>query len=113
MKKLTDLLQISRYGMGDGDEELALKLLATYLKLINDDNRLPAFITFYNKGVKVLCSDSPFIASLKNLEDKGVKLIACTTCLNYYGIEKLPVGIKGTMPDIITLQSDAHKVISL
>lgn len=113
VKKLTDLLQITRYGMGNGDEELALKLLSNYFKLINEDNRLPAFITFYNEGVKVLSNDGPFIESLKNLQDKGVKLIACSTCLNYYGIERLPVGVKGTMPDIITLQSDADKILNL
>ncbi|MCT4587882.1 MAG: DsrE family protein [Carboxylicivirga sp.] len=113
MKKLSDLLQITRYGMGSGDSDLALQLLGNYLRIINDDNRLPSFIVFYNEGVKVLNEDSPVKEQLINLEIKGVKLIACGTCLNHYQINEPIAGIKGTMPDIITLQSDAEKVINL
>ncbi|MCG8582155.1 MAG: DsrE family protein [Bacteroidales bacterium] len=113
MKKLTDLLQITQNGMGKGDNELSEKLLKTYLKLIVEDNRLPSIIVFYNEGVKVLDEVSGYSEELKNLESKGCKLIACTTCLNYYNIENPVAGIKGTMPDIITLQCDADKVINL
>ena len=113
MKKLTDLLQVTQYGMGNGDKALAEKLLKTYLKLITEDNRLPSIIVFYNEGVKVLDKANGFGDLLHNLEEKGCKLIACTTCLNHYEIDKPVAGIKGTMPDIITLQSDAQKVINL
>ncbi|MCU4157314.1 DsrE family protein [Carboxylicivirga sp. A043] len=112
MKKLTDLLQITRNGMGSGAQELSHKLLKTYLRLIAEDNRLPSIIVFYNEGVKVLDESNGYKEELLNLEQKGCKLIACTTCLNYYNIEPV-AGIKGTMPDIITLQSDADKVITL
>jgi hypothetical protein len=113
MKKLTDLLQITQNGMGSGDQELSQKLLKTYLKLICEDNRLPSIIVFYNEGVKVLDESNNYKEELINLENKGCKLIACTTCLNHYQIENPVAGIKGTMPDIITLQSDADKVINL
>lgn len=114
MKPLCELLQISRNGMGNGDEELGLKLIANYLRLLDEDSRLPSFIALYNGGVRLLSQDSPVIEQMKKLEERGVKIIACVTCLNYYGIvDDIQVGIKGTMMDIITLQTNADKVINL
>ncbi len=108
------LIQINQNGMGHGDEQLGLQLINNYLKLINAENNLPKFITFYNSGVKVMCEGSPAIENLKNLEAAGVKLIACKTCLNHFNLlDKLQVGIAGTMVDIIELQKMADKVINL
>lgn len=113
MKKLSDLLQITRYGMGNGDHELAVKLIGNYFKLILEDKRLPSIIVFYNEGVKLLECNSPVGDYLKDMEHNGIKLLACKTCLDYYNINEMCAGIKGTMMDIITLQSDAEKVINL
>ena len=114
MKQLCELLQITRNGMGHGDEELALKLAANYLRILDEDNRLPAFIALYNDGVKLLAKNSPVVVQMKKLEERGVKIVACTTCLEYYGIvDEMQTGIKGTMMDIITLQSKATKIINL
>lgn len=114
MKALCELLQITRYGMGNGDEELALKLAGNYFKILNDDNRLPSFIVLYNEGVKLLTPDCPVVERLKALEERGVKIIVCSTCLAYYGIaDKIQFGIKATMMDIITLQSKSDKIINL
>lgn len=108
------LLQITNNGMGAGDEELGLLLINNYLKLINEENKLPRFITFYNSGVKLCSTGSPCIDILKVIEERGVKLIACKTCLNHYNIlDTMQVGIAGTMMDIVELQKLADKVINL
>jgi selenium metabolism protein YedF len=108
------LLQITKDGMGDGSDELGLKLINNYLKLISADNQLPKIIVFYNSGVKLICEGSPALEALQTLEEKGVKMLACKTCLDFFGIsEKIKVGTVGSMPDIITLQYSADKVINL
>ncbi|TAJ12796.1 sulfurtransferase-like selenium metabolism protein YedF [Marinilabiliaceae bacterium JC017] len=108
------LVQVTRFGMGHGDEALAIKLMGNYFKLILDDNRLPKIITFYNEGVKLLTEKSPVLETLKTIEQRGVTLVACKTCLDYYGLtDSMGVGITGTMMDIITLQTDADKVVTL
>jgi predicted peroxiredoxin len=108
------LLQITHNGMGTGDEELGLQLVTNYLKLINEENKLPNFITLYNGGVKLICTGSPAIEIIKTIEKKGVKLIACKTCLIHFSLmDKMEVGIAGTMIDIIELQEMADKVIAL
>lgn len=108
------LIQITNKGMGSGDEELGLKLLTNYLTLINEESQPPKFITFYNSGVKVLCTESPALEILKTLEGKGVKLIACKTCLNYYKLTgSFKVGMIGSMIDIIGLHKVVDKIINL
>lgn len=108
------LIQVSSYGMGQGDEALALRLISNYFKLLIAENHLPSIITFYNAGVKLIAQGSPVIDSLQELEQKGVKLLACKTCLDFYEItDKIEVGMAGTMIDIIALQGKAQKVVNL
>jgi hypothetical protein len=57
---------------------------------------------------------SPVVDELQALNDRGVELILCSTCLDYFGLrDKVQVGIVGGMPDIIEARSAAGKVISL
>ncbi len=108
------LIQITHNGMGSGDDELGLKLVANYLSLINEEVELPRFIAFYNSGVKLICTGSPALENIKEIEKKGVKLIACKTCLNHFNLmDKVEAGIPGTMIDILELQKMADKVITL
>ncbi len=108
------LIQITQNGMGHGDESLAQKLLINYFTLLNEQERLPQCIALYNAGVKIIQSDSPLLNILRTIEAKGVKLVACKTCLIHYNLlDKMEVGVAGTMMDIIELQSKAEKVINL
>ncbi len=108
------VILITRYGMGNAEPDLMLKLLGTYLRLIDENNILPAAICFYTDGVKLAVTDSPVLEPLKSLESKGVRLILCSTCLNYFNLtNQVQVGIVGGMPDIIEAQRMAAKVITL
>ncbi len=108
------LIMVTRKGMGDADEELQSKLFQTYLRLLDANDMLPGALCFYGEGVKVVAEDSPVIEHLKSLEAKGVHLILCNTCLNYYGlIDEVRVGIVGGMTDIIAAQWAAAKVITI
>ena len=108
------LIQVTQNGMGAGSEELGLKLIGNYFKLLDAEGRLPKIIVFYNAGVKLICEDSLALEALQNLESKGVRMLACKTCLEYYQLlDKVKIGAIGSMPDIITLQADADKVINL
>jgi sulfur relay (sulfurtransferase) complex TusBCD TusD component (DsrE family) len=107
-------LLITSEGLGKADQELQHKLANTYLHLINEYNLLPAAICFYTEGVKLVVEGSPVLETLSALEDKGVRLIVCNTCLNFYGlIDKVRVGIIGGMADIIEAQWKADRVITL
>jgi intracellular sulfur oxidation DsrE/DsrF family protein len=108
------IIQITNNGMGKGDPALQHKLIVKYLELIQMNENLPNAITFYTDGVKLVVEGSPALEQLRALEGKGVRLIVCSTCLEYYGLtEKVQVGIVGGMTDIIEAQANAAKVIAI
>jgi len=108
------VLLITRNGMGTADQILQHKLIDTYLKLLDEHNLLPGAICFYTEGVRLVVDGSPVLETLLSLEKKGVRLILCSTCLNYYSLlDKVRVGIVGGMGDILEAQQKAGKVISL
>ncbi len=105
---------VTRNGMGDSYTTLQHSLISKYFTLLNQNNILPSVICFYTDGVKLAVTDSPVLDQLKELERKGVHLILCGTCLNYYElVDQVQVGIVGGMTDIIEAQFRASKVISI
>jgi sulfur relay (sulfurtransferase) complex TusBCD TusD component (DsrE family) len=108
------VILITREGMGSAEADLQHRLLNTYLGLLLENGSLPDALCFYTDGVKLVVEGSPLLERLTQIEKKGVRLIICSTCLNYFGLtEKVRVGIVGGMPDIIEAQVKAGKVITL
>ncbi len=108
------VLVFTRYGLGEAPAELQQRLAGKFLSLIDNEATLPAKILFYTEGVRLACTDSPVIGQLRALQARGVELILCSTCLEYYGlIDRVAVGIVGGMPDIIEAMQLANKVINL
>jgi intracellular sulfur oxidation DsrE/DsrF family protein len=108
------VLLITNNGMGNADEKLQTTLLGKYLELLMQNESPPAAICFYTEGVRLVCEGSLVIGPLHALEGRGVRLIACSTCLNYFDLQgKIRVGIVGGMGDILEAQVKADKVITL
>ena len=108
------VLQVTRAGMGSGDPQLQLNLIRKYFSLLLESALLPAVICFYTDGVRLVVEGSAVLGELQQLEQRGVRLIVCSTCLEYYGLrDQVKVGIVGGMPDIIEAQWQADKVITL
>lgn len=108
------VIQITRDGMGNADPALSHKLLSKYLQLLLDADMLPSAITFYTEGVRLVCDGSPVLAELEALQARGVHLMVCSTCLDFFGLkDSVRVGLVGGMTDIIDAQWQASKVITL
>jgi hypothetical protein len=108
------VLQVTHDGMGAGDVPLQHILLRKYLLLVQESGDLPGAICFYTSGVKMVAEGSPVLDVLQSLEARGVHLIVCKTCLDYYGLlDRIRVGIVGGMGDIIAAQRLAEKVVTL
>jgi hypothetical protein len=108
------VILIPHNGMGDAEPALQQKLITTYFKLLDENDILPAAICFYTNGVHLVVEGSLVLEPLKSLQAKGVRLILCSTCLNFYNLaDKVQVGIVGGMTDIIEAQRRASKVITL
>jgi intracellular sulfur oxidation DsrE/DsrF family protein len=108
------VILVTNNGMGKADLPLQQKLIGKYLELLALHTDLPAAICFYTEGVKLVIDDSPVLGQLKALEDKGVHLIVCSTCLEYFNLaSRVKIGIVGGMTDIIEAQMKAEKVITI
>jgi len=108
------IILVPNNGMGTADIALQHKLAAKYFELLLQNNELPSAICFYTDGVKLTAINSPILDQLKALESKGVRLISCSTCLEYFKLlDKVQAGIIGSMADIIEAQTKASKVITI
>jgi hypothetical protein len=113
-RRETVVLLVTRNGMGYGDLPLQQELFAKYLRLLDENQMLPGAIFLYTEGVKLVVEGSPVLEHLQSLADRGVCLLICQTCLNYYGLlDKVKVGTVGGMPAIVAAQWAATKVISV
>ena len=108
------VILVTNNGMGNAEPALQHTLVAKYFEIIAQNMSLPVAICFYTEGVKLIVTGSPVLKQLKALEEKGVRLIICSTCLDFYNIsDQVQVGIVGGMPDIIEAQIKATKVITI
>jgi selenium metabolism protein YedF len=101
---LSKTILIQAEVLGKGDDRLGGMLMANFLRLLGESKDKPARILFWNTGVRLVCQGSPVLDHLKRLEELGVELLACTTCLEYLEmLDKLKVGKPTTM--VLSIQS--------
>lgn len=108
----TKLVVLSADHMGEGAEELGNILMKSFLYALTQQDELPDTILCYNSGAKLTCKGSESLEDFRNLAARGVEILTCGTCLNFYGItEKLQVGGVTNMYDIVERMSRADRVI--
>jgi selenium metabolism protein YedF len=104
---------ISSDSMGRGSEELGWALLQTYIRTIKEIKPLPDKILFYNSGVRLVTAASGAIEALKELQDQGVEILACGTCLDFFQLKSaMQVGQISNMYAIMEAMAGADKLIS-
>lgn len=100
--------------VGPQDRLFGRDMLDRFLHTLEGQALKPHAICFYTEGVKLTCEESPILFSLRLLEKMGVRIVSCTSCLEYYGLgSKLSIGEKGTMKDIVQLTIEADSVITV
>lgn len=111
---MNTVLLFTRNGLGDAPEGLQQTLVVKILSLAAQSEKKPTKILFYTEGVKLVCEGSMVLQWLKILEEAGVELIVCSTCLEYFDLaDKVRVGKVGGMPGILAALQEADKVVSL
>ena len=98
--------------MGEGEGELGKNLLKAFLYALSQQESLPKTILFYNGGASLTCQGSLSLEDLKSMAERGVDILTCGTCLNFYGLtEKLAVGGVTNMYDIVEKQMAADLIV--
>lgn len=112
--KVNFVVFISTDKLGEGDEHLGQILMKSFLNTLWDSDPRPSTIIFINNGVKLTTSGSEMLDTLKLLQEAGVGILSCGTCLAYYELtDKLEVGVSTNMYEIVNLLINADKVIKI
>lgn len=100
--------------IGEGSDELGNALVGAMLNTIKEMDTLPQKIIFMNSGINLVVNGSFVIPQLKELEQKGVEMISCGTCLDYFDkMEEVAVGRVSNMMEIMEAMLNAGKVINI
>ena len=98
--------------MGEGSEELGHILIKSFIFALTQLDDLPDKILFYNGGANLTAEGSESREDLRTLEEQGVEIMTCGTCLDYYGIkDKLAIGGVTNMYSIVETLQSAMSVI--
>ena len=114
MKNTTIAISKPRFGnVHPEDKKFGQDMLIKFLHTLDAQDEKPRALCFYTEGVKLTIEGSPFLSILKQLEQSGVKMVICKTCLNYYKIEnQVQFGKVGGMDEILDHLSAGDKVIN-
>jgi selenium metabolism protein YedF len=100
--------------LGVGTEELGRLLMKTYTYTLNETKPYPKAVIFMNSGVKLVVEGAETLENIQKLQEKGIEIISCGTCLDFYNIKnQLKAGIVGNMYTIVEYMHKAAKVINI
>ena len=105
---------ISSDEIGKGDPELGRTLMKMFLYTLTEGDEVPSTIVFANSGVRLVTENEETVAHVKSLQDSGVQVLVCGTCLDFYGLaESLKAGRVSNMYDIQQALIGASLLVSL
>ena len=100
--------------LGRGEAELGKLLMKGFLYTLTQTQPLPEKLVLLNSAVKLSTENNETIAHLKVLENGGVQIYSCGTCLNFYDLaDKLQAGIIGNMYDVVEVINQTHNKITV
>jgi selenium metabolism protein YedF len=114
-EELDDLvILVASDKFGNGIDELGKVLMKGFLYTLTERTPYPKSVIFVNGGVLNTVEGSPSIDNLKILQEKGVEILSCGTCLDYYNVKnKLMVGEISNMYTIVDTLNSAKNTIRI
>jgi len=108
------MVLITSTSIGDGAAELGEKLMSNYLIALSEGDNLPTHVFLMNSGVQLATAGNKVADVLQALADKGVVILACGTCLDYYQIkDQVAVGQVSNIYTMRDLMAESDNVVTL
>ena len=105
---------ISSDKIGNGIDELGAVLMKGFIYTLTESKPYPKSILLVNSGVKLTTENYDTVGNLKILEEAGVEILSCGTCLDYYGLkESLKLGSVTNMYTIVDIMKNSLQTISI
>ena len=98
--------------MGNGSDDLGAILMKAFIHTLTSIEPAPAKLLFYNSGVNLTADDSGVIDDLQEMQSKGVEILICGTCVNFYSIgDRIKTGTISNMLDILNSMNSSSRII--
>jgi selenium metabolism protein YedF len=108
------VIYVSTDRMGLGNDELGDVLMKGYFYTLTERTPYPKAVLFVNGGIKLTVEGSPVLDHIRRLEELGVEVLSCGTCLDYYHMkDKLAVGGVTNMYTIVDTMNGAKKTVTV
>lgn len=105
---------ITQDTLGNGKVELGTVLMKGFIYTLLEVKPMPKAILFMNGGILLTVEGSPVLENLQKLEQAGVEILSCGTCLDYFEVkDKLAIGGITNMYTIVEMMAAASKAITL
>ncbi len=106
------VVYINAHLLGVGDEALGSILMRSFLKTLLELEKKPLRLILINSGVRLASEGSEVLETLKMLSEKGIDVISCGTCVDFYGLkEKIRVGRISNMYEIAQSLMEADRLL--
>lgn len=100
--------------LGKGSDDLGQMLMKSFIYTLSETKPYPSFLIFLNSGVKLTAEGSESLDDLKKMEEAGVKIVSCGTCLDFFEIkDKLKVGKVSNMYDIVETIAESDNAVMI
>ncbi len=110
----SQVLLVTSNTLGQGEGTLGVLLMELFLAELPQSGVLPQSIIFVNSGVFLVCEDSVALRDLMDLEKRNVRIFACASSLEFYGLkEKQCVGNPIKIFTMVNYLVSAIKVLTL
>ncbi len=94
--------------------ELGRILMRGFLTTLERGETLPSKMIFLNAGVRLTTREGEVEETLAGLAARGVEVLSCGTCLDYYGLKgALRVGLVTTMHDTVAALTSPGEVVTV
>jgi selenium metabolism protein YedF len=105
---------IGSNAIGHGSDELGKKLMKAFTFTLTELETPPGRLLFMNAGVFLCLKDSDSLPNIKILADRGVDILVCGTCLNFFAVsDQLALGKISNMYDIAGHLLEDNAVITI
>ena len=106
------VVYLNSHLLGVGDDALGSFLMKAFLKILLELERRPERLILINSGVQLASEDSKVLEILKALSEKGVEIVCCGTCIDFYGMkDRIGIGVISNMHDILQSLLEADHVL--
>jgi selenium metabolism protein YedF len=113
-KRVESVILIGSDRLGDGPEELGRLLMKNFIITLLDVSETPDRMLFVNAGIFLTTEGSDVIEALEKLGNKGVEILSCGVCLDFFNRrDKLRAGSITSMFTIAESMLRARSIVRL